>query len=179
MEAEQNNLDRLIKQYLESKISHTEAMSLSSCPSELELCDYLQNRLTQEKKHLLSEHIANCPRCLSLLKLAQESREGKIEDRPTPEMIIRAQNIVRRRPQRTIFNYKWQICAGLSFTLSFVFTRYFLQFLILAVIFSLKWIFDTGSTRTLVMIYEAWRRKDKGSAQRIIQGFRDKLEERK
>ena len=92
---------------------------------------------------------------------------------------MHADNIVQKKPTKTISKYKWQVFASISFILSFIFTRYFLQFLILAVIFSIKWIFDTGSTRTLIMIYEAWRKKDRGSAQRIIRDFQDKIEERK
>ena len=86
-------------------------------------------------------------------------------------MLNRAKGLARKSQAKGISGYKWPILALLSFVLSFVFTRYFVQFLALAVIFSLKWIFDTGSTRTLIMIYQAWRKKDNSSAQRIIRDF--------
>jgi len=174
----ENNIDRLIKKHLKERVSKIERPSLQNCPSELQLCDYLENRLSQEKQNSLLEHIADCPHCLSLLELAQRAEEGA-QDMPAPEMIMRAKNIVQKKPKKTISNYKWQLFACISFIFSFIFTQYFLQFLILAVIFSIKWIFDAGSTRTLIMIYEAWRKKDKGSAQRIIRDFQDKMEQRK
>ncbi|MBL7092121.1 MAG: zf-HC2 domain-containing protein [Candidatus Omnitrophica bacterium] len=192
MENKENNIDRLIKEHLEGEMSKSETLPLyQDCPSELELSDYLENRLSREKEDSLLEHIARCPHCLSLLELAQrEAAKEKAQDKPTPEMIRRAKNIMQKRPNppatdkegragKTIFNYKWQALAFMSFILSFAFTRYFLQFLVLAVIFSIKWIFDAGSTRTLIMIYEAWRKKDKGTAQRIIRDFQDKIEQRK
>lgn len=190
MENRENNIDRLIKKHLKGEMSNIKNQTPDqNCPSELELSDYLENRLNQEKESLLLEHTADCPHCLSLLEIAQQAK-GKGEDTPRPEMIIRAKNIVQKRSNppatdkegrtgKTIFYYKWQIFAFVSFILSFILTRYFLQFLILAVIFSLKWVFDTGSTRTLIMIYEAWRKKDKGTAQKIIRDFQDKIEQRR
>ncbi len=171
-------VDKLFKEYLEKEMSDLAVSPSLDCPSELELSDYLEKRLSKQKESLFLEHIANCPHCLSLLELAQRAKERK-QDQPTAEMIIRAKNIVQKRSTKTIFKYKWQVFAFISFILSFVFTRYFLQFLILAVVFSIKWIFDTGSTRTLIMIYEAWRKKDKGTAQRIIQDFQDKTRQRR
>lgn len=183
MENKGNNIDRLIKEQLEDEMSKRETLPLyQDCPSELELSDYLENRLSREKEDSLLEHIAKCPHCLSLLELAQREAtktKEKAQDKPTPAMIMRARNIMQKKPVKTIFAYKWQALAFMSFILSFAFTRYFLQFLVLAVIFSLKWIFDAGSTRTLIMIYEAWRKKDKGTAQRIIRDFQDKIEQRK
>ena len=180
MKNSENNLDRLIKKHLhlKKKIPNIEELPLGQdCPSELELNDYLENRLSQQRENLVLEHIADCPHCLSLLELSQEATKEKVKDRPTPEMIMRVKKIVRQKSAKAIFNYKWPILAAVSFTLSFIWGRYFLQFLILAIIFSVKWIFDSGSTRTLIMIYEAWRGKDKSSAQRIIQDFQDKIEQ--
>ena len=180
MENRENNIDGLIKKHLEAKMSDIEGPSLyQNCPSELELSDYLEGELTQEKENLLLEHIAGCRRCLSLLELARESAKEKAIDMPSLEMLKRAKGIVPEKPKKGILNYKWQILAAVSFLFSFILTRYFLQFLTLAVIFSLKWVFDTGTTRTLIMIYEAWRKKDKGTAQRIIQDLRDKIGQRR
>lgn len=174
------NIEHLLKRHLQNKESGCAVLPSPDCPSELELSDYLESRLSKEKEDLLLEHIADCPHCLSLLELAQASAKEKGKDKPSAEMIRRAKDIIQKRPgKKTLFNYKWQILAALAFILSFIFTRYFLQFLILAVVFSLKWIFEAGSTRTLIMIYHAWRKKDHGSAKRIIQDFQDKIEQRR
>ncbi len=42
-----------------------------------------------------------------------------------------------------------------SFGLSFVFPRYFMQFLISAILFGLKWIWDSKATRTQIYVYKA------------------------
>jgi hypothetical protein len=175
-----NNIDRLIKEYLEKTMfnSDKENMHLQNCPNELELCDYLENRLNPEKQKQVLEHITECSHCLCLLALTQRTiQESK--DFPSHEMIKRAKNIMPKKSKKKILNYMWPIFTFISVGLSFIFTRYFIQFLVLAVIFGVKWVFDTGSTQTLIMIYEAWRKKDKTTAQRIIQDFQDKIEQRK
>jgi hypothetical protein len=146
---------------------------LINCPSELELNDYLENRLGEEKRESILTHIADCSHCLSLLAIGHKAREMEKTDLASTQMLRRAKNIAREAPGKKLVNYKWQISAFISFVLSFILTRFFLQFLILAVIFSIKWIFDSGSTRTLIMIYEAWRGKEKGTARKIIQDFQE------
>jgi len=189
MESKEGKVEQLLKKYLREKVSFSDLSSSRNCPPELELHDYLEGRLSRQRENLLLEHIADCPHCLSLLEIAQGLR-ARTDERPRPEMIMRAKHTAQKRPNppatdkegragRTILNYKWQLFAGLSFILSFIFTRYFLQFLVLAVIFSLKWLLNTGSTRTLIMIYEAWHKKDKGTARRIIQDFEDKIGQRR
>ena len=177
MESRKDNIDRLLKRYLEKKASEAENPSLQECPNELKLDDLLEGRLSQEEQDVLIKHAAHCPNCLSLLELAQRAKE-ETPSAPTPKMIMRAKSLMQKDSKKKILDYKWQILAFISFALSFIVARFFLQFLILAVIFSIKWIFDSGSTRTLIMIYQAWRKKDQGTAQRIIQDFQDKIEQR-
>lgn len=173
------DIDQLIKKYLGKKMANRDKfLPGKDCPTEFELSDYLEKQLSQEKENLLLEHIANCPHCLSLLELGQRAKE-KTEVGISPEMITRAEKLAQRSHPARMANFKWPTLALISFILSFVFAKYFMQFLILAVIFSLKWVFDTASTRTLIMVYQAWRRKDKDTAQRIIQDFQDKIGQRR
>ena len=115
----EDNIDQLIKRHLRAEVSKKLDLPSQSCPSELELCDYLQNRISQEKENLLLDHIANCAHCLSLLEAAQAGKE-KIADRPSPEMIMRAKNIAQEKYKKIILKQKWQIFAFISFVLSFV-----------------------------------------------------------
>ncbi|NQS99578.1 MAG: hypothetical protein HQ595_00715 [Candidatus Omnitrophica bacterium] len=140
------------------------------CPAEAVLSDFLENRLSQEKVNRLLEHLANCRCCLTLLELGHRAKQ-RAEDMPTTEMLVRAKDLARKNPRKSMLKFKWPALASFSFILSFVFAKYFVQFLVLAVIFSLKWVFDTGSTRTLIMIYQAWRKKDSATAQQIIRDF--------
>ena len=179
MDNQENSLERLIKKQLEEKMPSHNGPGLRLCPSELVLSDYLENRLGEQQQKQLLEHVADCPNCLALLELAQQSQQAQIKDQPSRAMIKRAQNALPEKQKQKNSSRKWSFLAALTFILSFIATRYFLQFLTLAVIFSIKWIFDSGSTRTLIMIYEAWRKKDKGSAHRIIKDFQDETEQRK
>ena len=177
MQNSERDVGQLIKRHLKDRLSQIETLPRQDCPSELELIDYLEGKLSRKKRGLVLEHIADCSGCLSSLELAQQVAEKRyILEKPAPEMIGRAKNIMSTKSKRIIFNYRWQTLAFISFIFSFIFSRYFLQFLILAIIFSAKWIFDTGSTRVLIMIYEAWRKRDKDTVQKIIQGFQDRID---
>jgi hypothetical protein len=52
-------------------------------------------------------------------------------------------------------NSGWLLGAVAAFGLSFVFKRYFMQCLVLALLAAVKWIVDERATRTRVMIYKA------------------------
>lgn len=99
---------------------------------------------------------------------------------PTP---LEEPSSVRRReagkPSIWLKKGRWLIGALLAFGLSFFFPRYFLQFLILAAILGGKWIFDTASTRTLIMIYDAWRRRDRGEQDKIVEKLKKRFESRR
>lgn len=177
MENSPGNLDQLINKYLRNKTSPLEKLSLQDCPTELELNDYLEGRLSQKRQEALLQHIADCAHCISLLELAQRIKQKPQEDL-SPDMLSRAKSLMQQQSQKRALDYKWQILATASFALSFILTQYFLQFLILAVIFSLKWIFDTATMRTLIMIYESWHKKDRGTVRRIIQDSQDKIQPR-
>ncbi len=176
-----NNIEELIKRHLEAKMTNEKDTSSKGCPTELELSDFAQGRLSGEKQHLLIGHVADCSHCLYLLKLVEEAGEEAQAgpDAPSPEALSRARNVMPAGPKRPILSYKWTILAIISFALSFMVKKYFLQFLTLTIIFSLKWIFAAVSTRTLIMVYQAWRKKDKGTAQRIIRDFQDRIQERR
>ncbi|MFA5255328.1 MAG: hypothetical protein WC419_01350, partial [Candidatus Omnitrophota bacterium] len=52
--------------------------------------------------------------------------------------------------------------------LSFVFQRFFLQFLTATLLLGVKWITDAKSTKMLIMIYEAWKKGGEKEASRIL-----------
>jgi hypothetical protein len=67
----------------------------------------------------------------------------------------------------------WYAVGGVaSFALSFVFPRYFLQFLVATILLGAKWIIDAKNTRMLVMIYEAWRKGGEKEASRILESMK-------
>ncbi len=94
------------------------------------------------------------PRAGQKLKKGAKSLAG---ERPRPSPVLAG--LIKRNV--------WLIAFMSSFAASFFLPRFFLQFLILSVIFGLKWVFDKASTRTLVMIYHAWKRRDRNTDKEI------------
>ncbi|MFH1245904.1 MAG: hypothetical protein V1662_05390 [Candidatus Omnitrophota bacterium] len=134
------------------------------CPTQLELMDYLEKRLSLSKREQIIDHISGCQGCLSMVELAQRAEnEPPVFSASPARMVTRAKKLALPVSCRRGSQYKWLILAVVPFALSFIFPRYFLQFLIAAVILGLKWVFDTAASRTLIMVYDAWRSKDKDS----------------
>ncbi|MFH1046649.1 MAG: hypothetical protein V1727_06795 [Candidatus Omnitrophota bacterium] len=174
----EEKMHNIIKYVLRYKAVEDGLTAALKCPGTETLDDFLAGRLNCEEEERLIEHCAQCESCLSALALAQEANQAPVEQ-ATAKMIARAQMIMVPKKPSPLLRYKWLVGACLCFILSFLIPRYFAQLLVLAVILSLKWIFDAGSTRTLIMIYEAWRKKDSETAQRIIRDLKEHIEQRK
>ena len=121
-------------------------------PKEAELADYLSNTLTGESRKAVEDHIACCNDCLDNAISAYESVK-KFKERKAG--IMKRSNI-------------YLILAIISFILSFVFQRYFVQFLTATLLLGIKWIADAKSTKMLIMIYEAWKKGGEKEASRIL-----------
>ena len=59
------------------------------------------------------------------------------------------------------WNVIWLSGAVATFAFSFVFRRFFLQFLVAALLFGVKWIVDQKAARTQILIYKALNESDK------------------
>jgi len=121
-------------------------------PKEAELADYLSNTLTGEGRKRIEDHIACCNDCLDNVVSAHESVK-----------------IFKKRKAGVMKKINvYLILAIISFIFSFVFQRYFVQFLTAALLLGLKWVSDAKSTKMLVMIYEAWKKGGDKEASRIL-----------
>ena len=84
--------------------------------------------------------------------------------------VITEKTVVNWLPKRLRKN-RWLIASMTAFVLSFAFPPVFLQFLLAAGIFGGKWIFDSENARTLIMIYNAWKKggdKEVGDLMEIL-----------
>ncbi len=126
--------------------------ALGAHPKESELADYLSNTLTNERRKGVEDHIACCDSCLESAVSAHESVKKFKKGKPGSMKRI---NI-------------FLLLAIISFTLSFIFRDYFLQFLTATILLGAKWISDAKSTKMLVMIYEAWKKGGEKEASRIL-----------
>jgi hypothetical protein len=63
------------------------------------------------------------------------------------------------------------IFAVLSFALSFMVPRFFIQLLVATLLLGAKWIIDSKTTKMLVMIHEAWKNGGEREASEVIKRF--------
>ena len=136
----------------------TAEMKIQTHLTEIELADFMDNSLSQEKKRKYEEHLAGCDECLAKAVAAYESVNSIHKNKS----IKRKGNIMKR------INL-YLFLAIITFALSFLTHRYFIQLLVATLLLGIKWIVDAKSTKMLVMIYEAWKNGGEKEASRIIE----------
>jgi len=128
------------------------------CPDEVVLSSYLDEGLSAVERGRIEQHVAGCARCLDLLVVAYESGRGA---RKCPRVLqnkIKARLGLRQR--KAIPGLKWLFASIALLLLSFVFKKYFLQFLIVAAILGFKWVMEGEGARKVVMIFKGMREEE-------------------
>jgi hypothetical protein len=113
----------------------------------------MRGRLVPEERQYIERHIASCNRCLGELVIAREA-------------IRRERGLIRNveRAARKLLGCsesKWLVLSILLFFFSFVYRRYFLQFLAAAVILGVKWVMEGEGARKTIMIFRDLEKKVK------------------
>jgi len=170
----ENSMEEKIKDILKAgHYSEGFAPASGECPKDEELADYISGEIAPDRKEKIATHISRCQRCLdiaatSLKMLNEDNAQDGIG---LPESIVKKASLISKKyPKKNaqkisiLKRNKYLIIAGVFFVLSFIVKIYFMQLLLAAGVFGVKWIMDTGSTRALIMIYDAWKsRKDDDS----------------
>lgn len=178
-----DKIDSLITEVLRSnsrKMLKDEAGE--SCPSEEDLAEYIHClRSGMEPSAKVARHAMECDLCfdmtaqaLSTLKRAEQDaghhggaetgrghdgfRYGRHESAGIRGISERLSNI-GDAIKRVLRRNRYLLVAAVFFALSFLVRRYFLQFLVAAGIFGFKWVMDTGGSKALIMIYDAWQKR--------------------
>jgi hypothetical protein len=134
---------------------------LNNHPTEADLASFLEGSLRTEEKNRLEDHIAACGECLEKIVSAYEavrSIDKRIPKKRGNGNFMKKINI-------------YLLLAVISFSLSFITPRCFLQLLVATLLLGTKWIVDAKSTKMLVMIYEAWKKGDEKEASRIMEAM--------
>lgn len=156
----------------------------ADCPPVEILGKYASEGLGPDELYKVGNHIKNCAFCSELVEGALlYSAYGKhINLGSVPEKIknkAKSLNPLYKTKEHKIMDWLkrngWFMLSLASLAASFFVSRYFIQFLTLAVIFGLKWVFNRESTRALIMIYNAWKKHDKDSAREMEEIFRDRM----
>jgi hypothetical protein len=167
-------MNKKIKDYIslalkakqDSEEKHTEI----PCPHNDLLAEFVQDISTgNQPDESVREHIYGCDACFSkaancLFSLAE--READIPHEKIELGIKKAKKIPRQHSSKGVKNMlnrnKYLLISSVFFISSFLFKTYFLQFLLAALIFGLKWIMDTGGSKALIMIYNTLYKTNKG-----------------
>ena len=130
------------------------------CPQEELLSEYLSGTLTEEESAKLQNHLLVCSQCRELVSEAYE-----LLNKPGFFTI-----------KDTIFPWfrknKWLTGCAITLIFSFLLPKYFLQFLTASLLMGGKWIIDAKTTKTLIMIHEAWKHDDKDKVNKILSQFK-------
>jgi hypothetical protein len=182
-----DKVEKLIKGYLERNLHFDSSNKTADCLSEQDLLDYLEDRLESRKRAVSEHHIAGCGFCLSTLSLLFESRQKNRSKTfaPVPQKLLNKTksllgigkdekngNAQRRKAiKRRIF------LAGtiVFFVLSFFIPRYFMQFLVGALILGIRWSFESEGGRTLIMVLDSWRRRSHDKDDEISRHLKNRL----
>ncbi len=141
------------------------------CLSDEAMSEYVDGVLegSSFSEEILS-HVMECDLCFSksasavsaLKRFNPDSEDG--ED--IARAIAKAKAIPRtygKKGKGPMKRNKYLFVSAAFFLLSLFFKGYFLQFLTAASIFGFKWVMDTGGSKALIMIYDAWQhRKNTG-----------------
>lgn len=179
---EDKNLDNILKTYFTGKIDIPEQGK--DCPSCEALAQYALGTPSIGELYDIGNHARSCKACGEIIESALLysacGKEIKLEDVPARvRNKAKSVNPAYMRKDKKLMAYLkkniWFIFCLASFIASFFAPRHFLQFLVMSVIFGLKWVFDKETTRTLIMVYNAWKKHDKAANRDLEEMFKDRL----
>ena len=126
-----------------------------ACPSEEKLSDWAEGRLGDADREKMVEHAAVCEGCTrkaALIKTLQRERHADVAPPRTLDAKIAA--MLRRKARGEAANAPhtavWMALFALFMGLSFVWTKYFLQMLVMAVVFAGKWLIESRARRIFI-----------------------------
>ncbi len=122
------------------------------CLDEKKLSSYLDQALSTGERNEIEEHIAYCNNCLDLLLVAYEAQKSPKKCPAVLRQKIKARLGIRATKKRS--ELKWLVAALFLFALSFVFKKYFLQFLVAATVLGVKWVMEGEAARRAIMIFK-------------------------
>ncbi len=174
-----DNLDRLLKEFLAQERQRLEPQGRITFdyPSVEDFYLYLTDGLGDEALQKMLEHLKKHPEDQAFVMKARkllEAEGGQGDQTPSLKAVEMAKALLKEKTGLacphcggTITPFKkpikpqiawsitWIALAAASFTLSFLFRGYFMQFLALTLLFGVKWIVDRKAIKTQIIVYKA------------------------
>lgn len=94
---------------------------------------------------------------------------------PKTRKLLTTEKAVIKWLPKNLKKNRWLIASITAFVLSFAFPPVFLQFLLAAGILGGKWIFDSENAKTLIMIYNAWKKGGEKEVGEMLEVLKDRL----
>ena len=130
-------------------------------PTDPELADLLSGCLPKAARTRLEKHISSCDECMDSVVAAYESVG-----------ILYKGDLSQKRKGTFVKKINiYLILTILSFSLSFIAPRYFIQLLVATLLLGMKWVVDSKTTKMLVMIQEAWKKDGDRGVSRTLESF--------
>lgn len=146
---------------MKENMSKTNAEKMMRCPDEATLSSYLGGMLEEPEVRLIEAHVSNCHFCLENIRAAyvgDNLYKGRSLPNSTEKLINKAKGIAKLSTKNKRFKKNlWLFGTVISFALSFIFPRYFVQFLVAALILGLKWVSESEGVRLLIMALDSRR----------------------
>lgn len=130
--------------------------SSKGCIPLNDLSDYAEGSSSRQERELIEKHIADCYYCLDKVVSVRDGIN-----------FINKRKGFKLKKEHLLLSL-----TILCFALSFILSKYFLQFLAATIILGIKWIVDSKSSRMLITVHKALRQDESDRA------FKDQKETR-
>ncbi len=137
------------------------AINKRSHPTDTELAGFLARSLPKNDRKRIEAHLGACDECLDSALAAYDSVSSfgkRYRKKGLNIQIFKKINI-------------YLLLTAISFSLSFVMPRFFIQLLVATLLLGIKWVTDSKSARMLIMINEAWKRDGSRGVSETIEKF--------
>ncbi len=136
------------------------------------------NKLVQdmvlEAKRLMEEEIPEKEIPVGLAEKAKGLMPVSGRTAPCPHCGKSITPFKRSAADQKWVNLAWMLLMAISFFLSFVFRRYFVQFLVITVLAGVKWIVEMRASKTQIMIYRALSEDSEQPTPHRLKEFQEK-----
>jgi hypothetical protein len=186
-----DHTERLLREYLqEMRLSASNRSTLRDFPDTEDFVLYCQDELEGEALVRFERCLTSDRRVQDMVLEAKRLMEEELPEQEIPAGLVeKAKRLVKNSGQsapcphcgkhitpfkRPTANQKWTnllwlLLTVISFALSFVFRRYFMQFLALTVIAGVRWAVEMRASKTQIMIYRALSEDPEKPAHRLKQ----------
>ncbi|NQT90305.1 MAG: hypothetical protein HQ558_03530 [Candidatus Omnitrophica bacterium] len=162
-------IDLILKETIVAHSVHPPEQA-AGCLSDEDMAAYVDCVLSgKEIGEDITLHITECESCFQTAASAISAITSfdKNEERPARDQAIRKAKTMPRLYPRHAHKVRkgylkkniYLFVATAFFIMSFISKGYFMQFLVAASIFGLKWTMDTGGSKALITIYDVWQHK--------------------